>query len=260
MNVAEPAYQGYIFDLDGTVYLSDRLLPGAQERIASLRAAGCRVVFLSNKPLEPRGNYAAKLTRLGIETPGEDVINSTQSLVGYLRRERPGKRLYVIGEDLLLDELRSEGLTVVSSAAETDIVVASFDRTLSYAKLDIAYQALVGGAEFVATNADMACPVEGGAIPDCAGVIAFLEATTGCRCALVAGKPSSLILDAALQRLGVGYQDALMVGDRLSTDIRMGVKRGMDTALVLTGVTTRDDLVVSDVQPTMVLDTIGQVP
>lgn len=255
-----PRYDGYIYDLDGTIYLGERLLPGAQETIAWLRSHRRPVVFLSNKPLEPGSAYAAKLTRLGIPATAQDVVNSTQALLVYLRTTHPGKRLYVIGEPALLNEFVAEGFDLASAPDEIDIVVAAFDRTLTYDKLNTAYQALMRGAGFVATNSDRSCPVEGGAIPDCAGVIAFLEATTGRTCELIAGKPSPLILSAALSRLGVAKERTLMVGDRLATDIRMGCDLGLDTALVLTGVTTRAMLRESDIQPTHVLESVADTP
>ncbi len=260
MPEASPRYQGYIFDLDGTIYLGDRLIPGARETIARLRDGGSRVVFLSNKPLEPRANYAAKLTRLGIPTPAEDVINSTQALMHYLRVRHPGARLYTIGECALLDELRAEGFTLVERIEEIEIVVAAFDRTLTYAKLNTAHQALVRGARFFATNSDRTCPVEEGAIPDCAGVIAFLEATSERKVEMIAGKPSRQILEAAVARLGAPLERCLMVGDRLATDMTMGLTHGVDTALVLTGVTTREMLVESGLKPTFVLKSVASVP
>ncbi len=255
-----PCYEGYILDLDGTVYLGDRLIAGAKETIEWLRGNGRRVVFLSNKPLEPRDSYAAKLSRLGIPTPPEDVINSTQALMHYLRRHHPEARLFVIGEDKLLAELEREGFRLADRLEEIDIVVAAFDRTLDYRKLNIAHQALIRGARFFATNADRTCPIDGGEIPDCAGVIAFLEATTGRKVELVAGKPSRNILNAAIDRLGVPKERCLMTGDRLATDIRMGVEAGIDTALVLTGVTSRQDLTQSDIRPTWVIESVADVP
>jgi HAD superfamily hydrolase (TIGR01457 family) len=252
-------YRGYIFDLDGTTYRGDSLIPGAKGVVETLRADGRRVVFVSNKPLEPSARYAEKLTRLGIPASPEDVINSTQALIYYLRAHHPQARLFVIGEELLLNEFREAGFVLTDAVEEVDVVVASFDRTLEYAKLNTAHQALVRGAHFCATNADKTCPVEGGEIPDCAGVIAFLEATTDRRIELVAGKPSRHILRAALQRLGVEAHECLLVGDRLATDIYMGNRAGMDTALVLTGVTGREDLAESDVHPTYVLDSVADI-
>jgi arabinose operon protein AraL len=255
-----PRYDGYIFDLDGTIYLGDRLIPGARERIAFLREAGRPIVFLSNKPLEPRVNYARKLTRLGIPTEAEDVINSTQALMHLLRQAEPHARLYVIGETRLIDELREAGFHLVARPEEVDVVVAAFDRTLDYTKLNVAHQALVRGARLYATNGDRTCPVRGGEIPDCAGVIAFLEATSGCKLKAIAGKPSNHMLSAALDRMGVSHQRCLMVGDRLATDILMGLTAGMDTALVLSGVTQPSDLESSGVRPTYVLPSVADCP
>lgn len=252
-------YRGYIFDLDGTTYRGEALIPGASRVVETLRAVGCRVVFVSNKPLEPSARYARKLTRLGIPTPPEDVINSTQALIYYLREHHPRARLFVIGENSLQGEFREAGFALTDAVDEIDVVVAAFDRTLEYAKLNTAHQALVRGARFYATNADKTCPVAGGEIPDCAGVIAFLEATTDRQVELVAGKPSRHILGAALERLGVEEDRCLMVGDRLATDIYMGNRAGMDTALVLTGVTGREYLAESDVRPIYVLDSVADL-
>jgi HAD superfamily hydrolase (TIGR01450 family) len=148
----------------------------------------------------------------------------------------------------------------VARLEEIEVVVAAFDRTLDYAKLDMAHQALVRGARFLATNPDRTCPIDGRELPDCAGVIAFLEATTGRRVEMVAGKPSRHILEAAVARLGVPMARCLMVGDRLATDIVMGQRAGIDTALVLTGVTTRAMLAEGDVQPTYVLESMVDIP
>ena len=257
---AAPRYDGYILDLDGTIYLGEQLIPGAREAVKRLHEVGRRVVYLSNKPLEPRSSYAAKLNRLGIAAAVEDVINSTQALIHYLRAHCANAVLYAIGERALLAELTAEGFVLSDALDEIDIVVAAFDRTLNYAKLNTAHQALVRGARFFATNADRTCPIEGGAIPDCAGVIAFLEATSGRKVELVAGKPSHLILNAALGRLDLPLVRCLMVGDRLATDIRMGQSAGMDTALVLTGVTSPQDLAHSELQPTYVLESVADLP
>jgi len=160
----------------------------------------------------------------------------------------------------MLAELLAEGFVLTDEVREIDVVVAAFDTTLHYEKLNIAHQALVRGARFLATNADRTCPVEDGEIPDCAGVIAFLEATTGRRLEAVVGKPSRHMVEAAAERLRVPLEHCLMVGDRLATDMVMSRQAGIDHALVLTGVTTREELVTSDVQPTYVLESIADLP
>ncbi|MCX6049754.1 MAG: HAD family hydrolase, partial [Chloroflexi bacterium] len=174
---------GFVFDLDGTVYLGDTALPGSVAGIAELRRRGKRVLFVSNKPLEPRELYAAKLTRLGIPTSPHEVITSAFVLGYHLAQTWPALRLYVIGEENLRDELRSHGLTVIDELLDQDAktvldpkdidaVVVAFDRTLDYRKLNTAYQALRQGARFFATNADKTCPLPGGAIPDAGATIA----------------------------------------------------------------------------------------
>lgn len=252
-------YRGYIFDLDGTVYRGENAIPGAPETIAELRRRGCGVVFLSNKPLQPRQVYAEKLTRLGIPTSTDEVINSSLVLAQYLVREMAGTTLFVIGEAPLLDELAAAGLSLSERSEEIEVVVASFDRTFDYRKLNIGFQALRLGARFFATNADRTCPVEGGEIPDAAAVIGALEGCSGRKVELVAGKPSSLIVEVAIERLGLPADACLMVGDRLETDILMGKRAGMSTALVLSGVTRREDLAHSPVVPDYTLESIADI-
>lgn len=239
-------FDGYVFDLDGTVYLGDQLIPGADEAIAELRRRGARMVFVTNKPLENRRAYAAKLTRLGIPATEDDVINSSLVMADYLKREAPGARVYCIGEPPLLRELHEAGMVLVADprvpGCEVDYVVAAFDRSFDYEKLDCALQAIRRGARFIATNGDRTCPVEGGVIPDCGGIIAAIEAVTGKTVELVVGKPHPLTAETALRRLGLPAHRCLLVGDRLETDILMGKRVGMKTALVLTGVTRREDV------------------
>lgn len=252
-------FDGYIFDLDGTIYLGERLLPGAKEVVQRLRMMGRGVVFISNKPLERRTAYAAKLTRLGIPTEPSEVINSSLVMARYLKNRWPDARLFVIGEPPLVEELEEAGFTISEEPSDIDVVVAAFDRTFDYRKLNIAYQAIVRGAHFVATNADRTCPVEGGEIPDCAAVIGAMEGCTGVKVEAVVGKPSLFILETALAQLGISADRCLMTGDRLATDIRMGVEAGMHTALVLTGVTKREDLIRSEIQPDYVLENVGGI-
>ncbi|MBI1960218.1 MAG: hypothetical protein HYS36_13440, partial [Candidatus Rokubacteria bacterium] len=171
-------YRGWLFDLDGTVYLGERLIPGAAEAVAALRQAGRRVAFLSNKPLQTRADYAAKLSRLGIPAQADDVINSSLVLARHLRGLDPGAPVFVIGEPPLIAEMRAHGFEVREDERVRWVVIA-FDRTFTYAKLNTALQAVRRGARLIATNPDRTCPVEGGEIPDCAGMIAAVEAVTG---------------------------------------------------------------------------------
>lgn len=261
---------GFIFDLDGTIYLGDDLLPGAAECVRELRRRGKQVIFVTNKPLASRLEYASKLTRLGIPTREEEVITSAIVLARHLARTAPELRLHVIGEEYLLSELRAHGLTVVEPDGQDpmqwmdpsgiDAVVVAFDRTLSYGKLNRAYQALCRGARFFATNPDKCCPVAGGAIPDAGGTLAALEHMTGRRVEVVAGKPSTLMMRVALDQLGLPAERCMIAGDRLETDMRMGREAGMLTALVLTGVSTRESASRSPIRPDLIVESVGELP
>ena len=251
-------YRGWLFDLDGTVYRGDALIDGAAQVIATLRAAGRRVAFLSNKPIQTRHDYAAKLTRLGIPTRAEEVVNSSLVLARHLARHDPGAACFVIGEPPLIGELRAHGLQVRNDEKVRWVVIA-FDRTFTYAKLNTALQAVKRGARLIATNPDRTCPVAEGEIPDCAGMIAAVEAVTGKAVELIVGKPSPLMLEVALEVLGLPASETVMVGDRIETDVSMGKALGLGTVLVLSGVTTPDDPRIRELKPDHVLASIREL-
>ena len=252
--------RGYLLDLDGTVYRGNHLIPGAREAITELRSRGRKVVFLSNKPLHSRRDYAEKLTGLGILTPEDEVINSSLVLARHLAYNVPGAKVFAIGEAPLLEELRKAGLEITDDPEKIEYVIAAFDRTFDYRKLNIAFQALKRGAHFYATNPDRTCPVEGGEIPDAAAVIAALEATTGRKVEKIFGKPSRYMIKTALEVLGLPPEKCAMVGDRLETDIRMAKENGLTAILVLTGVTRPEDLKDSPFQPDYVLPSLAELP
>jgi NagD protein len=252
-------YEAYIFDLDGTVYLGDELLPGAAETITTLRKLDRRTVFVSNNPTHTRTNYAAKLTRLGLPTPAGDVINSSVVMVDFLRRELPAGRLFVIGEEPLQAELQAAGFELTGDARRIDAVIASFDRTFVYRKLQIAFDAIRAGARFFATNADRFCPMPGGGEPDAAAIIAAVEACTNTSIEAVVGKPSPHMAAAVLSLLDLPPSHCLMTGDRLETDVKMGLDAGMAAALVLTGATDEAALAAASIRPTYVLRGLGDV-
>ena len=255
-------FKGFIFDLDGTVYRSDKLIPGADSVIRLLRENKRKVVFLSNKPIQTREDYASKLTRLGIPTQPNEVINSTFVMVNYLKKIAPLARLFVVGEAPFIEELKRSDFKITDEPKEIEYVVVAFDRTFDYQKLNIAFQAIKLGAHFVATNSDRTCPVEGGEIPDCAGMIAAIEAVTGKKVEIIVGKPSPLIIQTALEVMGLMPEDCILIGDRLETDIKMGKDSGIATGIVLTGVTDEKMLKESkltSIQPDFVFQSIADV-
>jgi NagD protein len=255
-------FKGFIFDLDGTVYLSDALILGANRVIRLLRESGRKVVFLSNKPIQTREDYASKLTRLGIPTKPNEVINSTFVMITYLQKIAPQARLFVVGESPFIEELRRAGFKITDEPKEIDYVIAAFDRTFDYQKLNIAFQAIKLGAHFVATNPDRTCPIEGGEIPDCAGMIAAIEAVTNKKVEAIVGKPSPIMIQTALEAMGLRPDDCILIGDRLETDIKMGKESGIATGLVLTGVTDEETLRASkgsSIQPDFIFQSIADV-
>ncbi len=255
-------FKGFIFDLDGTVYRSDQLIPGAEGVIRLLRENKRKVIFLSNKPIQTREDYASKLTRLGIPTQPEDVINSTFIMTNYLKKIALQAKLFVVGETPFIEELKRAGFKITEEAKEIEYVVAAFDRTFDYGKLNIAFQAIKLGAHFVATNPDRTCPVEGGEIPDCAGMIAAIEAVTGKKVEVIVGKPSPLMIQTVLNVLGLRPEDCILIGDRLETDIKMGKDSRIATGIVLTGVTDEETLKESKhtaLQPDFVFQSIADV-
>jgi NagD protein len=171
----------------------------------------------------------------------------------------PGGRLFVIGEQPLLDVLGDAGFEFSDDPAAIDAVIASFDRTFVYRKLQIAFDALRAGARFFATNADRYCPEPGGGQPDAAAIIAAVEACTGRSVEAVVGKPSSHMADAVLSLVGAAPGDCIITGDRIEPDVLMGLDAGMDAALTLTGATSLDAARRFHAQPTFILHRLSEL-
>lgn len=253
-------FRGYAFDLDGTVYLGDALLPGAAAAIRRIRERGGRTVFVTNNPLKTAGEYAEKLTRLGIPTRADDVVTALDALLQYLDRQRPAATVLAIAEPLVVEALAAHGFLVTDDPARAAVVVVSFDRTFDYAKLTAAYRAVrLHGAALVATNPDPYCPTPDGGLPDCAAMLAAVEASTGVRAEAVTGKPSEHMARTLAARLGVPPADAALVGDRLATDIAMASALNMAGILVLSGATGIDDLGGMPVRPDYVIEGLDQL-
>ncbi|MHB1251015.1 MAG: HAD-IIA family hydrolase [Acidimicrobiales bacterium] len=251
-NFPPTIFGGYAFDLDGTVYLGDGLLEGARATIETLRRTS-RVVFVTNKPLDTAVTYAQKLTKLGIPTDGSEIVTPLDSLVLYLRHHHRERKVLTVAEELVDDVLRAAGFDVVTDPFAAGVVVVSFDRTFTYAKLLAAYRAVRNGAVIVATNPDPYCPTPDGGLPDCAAMLAAVEACTGAVAEAIIGKPSEHMGRVILDRLGVSPDDAAVVGDRLLTDMAMAHELGMASILTLTGATGLDDLDSSPVRPGYVI-------
>ena len=251
-------FRGYALDLDGTVYLGGKLLPGAAEIIARIRAAGSRLVFLTNNPLRSPVSYAEALTGLGIPADPGDVVTPLGVLTAYLADRHPGQAVLTVAEPLVDETLAAAGIPVTTHPAEAGVVVVSFDRTFSYDKLLSAYRAVRHfGAAIVATNPDPFCPTPDGGLPDCAAMLAAVEACTEARAEAIMGKPSEHMAAELLRRLEVPAGEAAIVGDRISTDVAMSRSLGMTSVLVLSGVTAADEAARSPQRPDYVIDGIA---
>lgn len=261
----ERLYAAYLFDLDGTVYLGDKLLHGAEETITRLRESRIPVRFLSNNATRNPLEYAQKLERMGLPTPVEEITNTVVSTTRWLRTHAPGAVVYPIAERPVIDALSAAGIPISDDPDRIDIVLASYDRTFTYAKLQTAFDALwyAGrGARLMSTNPDRYCPFPGGrGEPDAAGIVAAIEATTGVRCERTFGKPEAQIAQMALEGLDVDPANCIMVGDRLGTDIAVAHAAGLASALVLTGDSTVEEVRHQPVtrRPTHVLAGIGDL-
>lgn len=257
-------YDVYVFDLDGTIYLGDDLLPGARRMIEALRERGRAVRFLSNNPTKDTARYVEKLTGLGLEATEDDIAGTIVTMTDWLREHHPDAVVYPISEQPLKDGLAGAGITMSDDPAEIDVVIASYDRTFTYEKLQIAFDAIWyhRRAILVGTNPDRFCPFPGGrGEPDCAAIVAAIEACTNTPAHRILGKPDPEIFHSAIRGLDVDPANCIVVGDRLMTDIKLAHNAGAASAVVLTGETGAGDLddLTDDERPTYVIDRVDRL-
>ena len=235
MNFLEK-YDYYIFDLDGTIYRGEHLIPKADEVVNQLKRSGKKIVFVSNKTTGTAKNYFQLLKNWGMNINENEIINSTIVAASYLKKNFPGEKFFAIGEDSFVKEIEKCGLNNSLNPEEINIVIITLDRTLNYKKLEIAARALENGARFFAANIDDTCPVDDGEVIDAGSTISALQKRTHRKLELHFGKPSEFMFNEIRNRLQFIPSKTILIGDRLETDITMGNNFGIDTALVLTGV------------------------
>ena len=252
--------QLFLFDMDGTLYLGDRLYDFTEELLATIKAAGKKYLFMTNNSSKSVEDYVKKLAKLGIEATREDFMTSSQATAYYLHKHHEGQRLYVCGTQSLKQELRQEGFTVTEKPEETDCIVMGFDTELTFQKLhDVSYLLLTRkDIPYIATNPDLVCPTEFGSVPDCGSICIGIKNATG-REPVVIGKPSPLMPQLAMEKLGIPKEKTCVVGDRIYTDVKSGLNAGVTGILVLSGETTEEILRQSPVKPHLVLPDAGHI-
>lgn len=237
------SYRAYVFDLDGTLFRGDEVLPYAVDTLATLRKRGAKIRYLTNNSSQTRAFYRDKLRRLGFEAELDEIHSSATGTASYIVG-RGLRTVFVLGMKGLMTTLGEKGLKVVNEGpngaladgAQAEAVAVGISLDLTYALLNGAMQQIHGGAEFVATNPDRTFPLEGGRLtPGAGSMVAAVQACTGVD-PFVVGKPNPFLVELALREAGVPASEALAVGDRMDTDVESGRRAGCDTHLVLTGV------------------------
>ena len=250
----------YLFDMDGTLYLGSRLYDFTIELLHQIRRTGGKYLFITNNSSKSVVDYVKKLASFGIEATREDFMTSSQATAYYLHKHHEGQRLYVCGTESLKEELRSEGFTVTTNIDEVDCIVMGFDTELTFRKLhDVSYLLLTRPElPYIATNPDLVCPTEFGSVPDCGSVCGMIYNATGKR-PVVIGKPSSLMPELAMDKLGVSKEETCVVGDRIYTDVKSGLNAGCVGILVMSGETTPEILAQSPDKPHLVLESAAEI-
>jgi len=251
---------GVLVDMDGTLYRGTDPIPGAGVAIEALRDSGVRVLFLTNSATSSIDRYVARLADCGVDARRDDVLTSAESTAVYLAERHSDASTFVVGEGPLVDALDRQNVPIVTDPAGAEVLVVGLDRELTYETLTDALRAVEVADLYVATNPDGTRPGDGGLVPSTGALLGTIEGMSGRQPDTVVGKPSRHTAAVATERLGVEPSRCLVVGDRLDTDVRMGLDAGTKTALVLSGVTDRERLAGSDVEPTYVLDSIADLP
>lgn len=248
-------YKGYLIDLDGTMYKGTELIAEARDFVIALKEKGIPYLFVTNNSTKRPAQVAEKLESFGIPTTEDRVFTTSQATANYLHDRKPNGTVYVIGAEGIRHALTEKGFTIQDE--DTDFVVVGLDQEITYEKLAKACLNVRNGAFFVSTNGDIALPTERGLLPGNGSITSVVSVSTQTQPVFI-GKPESIIMEQALEVIGTPKEDTLMVGDYYDTDILAGMKAGLDTLLVHTGVTTKELLKGYDKQPTYAVDSLKE--
>lgn len=250
----------FLLDMDGTIYLGERLFDSTLAFLSRIREKGGRYLFLTNNSSKSTDAYVRKLGSLGIAAEPSDFLTSTHATCLYINERYPGKKFYAFGTESFVEQLIDAGISVTREP-DDDVfgIVMGNDTELSFKKLDDACRMLTErDVVYIATNPDWVCPTAYGYVPDCGSVAEMIWRATGKRPVFI-GKPKPEMINLALENYGYTTEETLMIGDRVYTDIASGFNAGVDTVLVLSGESTMSDVEASDIKPTYVFDSIRDI-
>lgn len=251
----------FILDLDGTIYLSDKLIKGADDFLKTIVQSGKEFIFLTNNSSRSGKVYVEKLKGLGIEVDERQVMTSGKATILYLKSLKPGAKIFLLGTPSLEEEFRESGFILIKDREEKpDYVVFGFDKTLTYEKIWMACDFILEGAGYIATHPDLNCPLAGGKFMiDTGSFLKAIEASIQRTPDVIIGKPSKFIIDIIKNEKGVEDEDLLMVGDRLYTDILGATNAGIDSVLVFSGETTKEAYEQSEVKATYAVASVAKI-
>ena len=247
----------FALDMDGTIYLGEQWIEGAKEFLAKIEQMGKRYVFLTNNSSKNPGVYVEKLKRMGLEVGLDKIITSGQATIYFLKKAFPGKRVFLLGNDMLREEFTEEGICL--DEQEPEVVVTAFDTTLDYGKMCQVCDLVRAGLPYISTHPDYNCPTETGFIPDAGAIHAFIHASAGRYPDRIIGKPNGDMIDYLMERIGVEREKVVMTGDRLYTDIAAGKNNGLKSALVLSGEAGMEEVENSEVKPDLIFDSVKEM-
>jgi NagD protein len=231
--------EGFIIDMDGVIYHGNKLLPGVTDFLNWLEASGKKYLFLTNSSERTPKELHEKLKRLGIDIGEEHFYTSALATASFLSNQKPNGSAYIIGDAGLIHALYSVGYSV--NNVNPDFVVVGDTHSYNFEKVELAINLVLRGAKLIGTNSDISGPVEVGITPSTKALIAPIEIAAGKKAYFV-GKPNPLMMRSALKRLDVKRENAIVIGDRMDTDVRCGLESEIDTLLVLSGITDRNGI------------------
>lgn len=247
----------FALDMDGTIYLGEQWIEGARDFLEEIEHLGKRYVFLTNNSSKSPQVYVEKLRRMGLDIGKDKIITSGQAAIAYLKKQYAGKRVFLLGNELLKREFEEEGIVLEEETPE--VVVTAFDTTLDYGKMCRVCDFVRKGLPYISTHPDYNCPTEDGFIPDAGAIHAFIHASAGRYPDRIIGKPNGDIIDYLMDRIGTKREKAAMVGDRLYTDIAAGKKNGMKGILVLSGEAGLEDVKESEIKPDLIFESVKEM-